>query len=277
MGPCGKFAVLFFDEVIIQVPRADTIARVLASLVDGGMLSHSVARELDSVWRPVQALLPDYEFLKKPWEHKNDRLVELARTVTVEETLAEYPDIQGQALQHEVAWAGAGLIEAVATWSVLHARRPCAMLADRTEARVLEGVFRISAPSSAHALFSEVMESRLPTPGNLSWERVFELRSSRFIDAFRRKISELDRLVKETADGRDIRAVLDELERHDLRELALAMKPDARSAWARALATNLPLPIPLNPLSVALSAADVKSAYDRQRRFGWLYFLLELA
>jgi hypothetical protein len=275
MGPYGKFAALFFDELIIQVPRADAVDQVLASLVEQGLISGDVARELGAVWRPVHAVLPDYEFLKHPWQHDDERLVELARTAAVEDALAEYPDIDSRGLQHEVAWAGAGLIEAVSTWSILHTRRPCALLADRAESRIVEGVFGISIPPPNHALFSQVMQWRLPTAGNLSWERLFELRSSPFLDAFRQKMAELDRLVKEGGDERDARAIVEELERNDLRELARTVTPDTQKAWAKAVMSNVPLPIPINPASVALSAIDVKTIYDRKQRFGWLYFLLE--
>ena len=276
MGPYGKLAALFFDELIIQVPRADIIEQVLASLVERRIVAADVARELGSIWRPIQTVLPDYEFLRHPWQNEDKRLAELARTVAIEDTLAEYPDIDGGGLQHEVGWVGAGLIEAVSTWSILHAREACALLADRAESRVVDGVFAISAPPADHTLFADVMQSRLPGPGELSWERVFELRSSHFLDAFRAKLGELDRLVRNSQDGRNVRALVEELERQDLRELARTVKPDIRSAWAKAVISNVPLPIPLNPVSVVQSALDVKATYDRQQRFGWLYFLLEV-
>lgn len=276
LGPHGKFAALFFDEVVFQVPRADFLDQVLTSLVDQGVLASDVGHGLRKVWRPVQAFLPDYEFLKRPWQNDDERLIELAQTVAVEEVLAEYPDISQRGLQREVGLVGAGLIEAVATWAVLQARRPCVMLADPGEARLVEGVFAISSPAAQHALFSQVMQSRLPSPEALSWERVFELRASPFLEAFRLKIAELDRLIREAGGGREVQDILDELERHDLRELAATVKPNPRGAWAKAVAANIPLPIPVNPVSIAMSAVDVKGAYDRHQRFGWLYFLLEL-
>jgi hypothetical protein len=276
MGPWGKFAALLFDELIIQVPRSDAVEGVLASLVDRGAIAADVGQELSSIWRPVHAVLPDYEFLRHPWEHEDERLVQLARSVAIEDTLAEYPGIDEAGLRHEVGWTGAGLIEAVSTWSILHSRQPCALLADRGESRVAEGVFAISAPPTEHQLFAELMQSRLPAPGDLAWERIIELRSSRFLNAFRAKLGELDRLIRDGQKAGDIRAIVDELERDDLRELARLVEPNAKSAWAKAVAANLPLPIPLNPVSVALSAIDVKASYDRQQRFGWLYFLLEV-
>lgn len=274
-GPFGKFATLYFDEVVFQVPRHDLISQLIDSLVERHALSESAGRALRDVWQPVQAVLPDYEFLKQPWHHEDNRLVELAESVAVEETRKEYPEIQELALRHEVGWMGAGLIEAVGTWAVLHAKDACALLADPAEARVVEGVFATSMPPTDHALFSQALMTRLSGPGDVSWDHVFGLRSSTFVEAFRKKISQLDRLIKESDNRRDIGAILDEFERRDLRELALTVKPDAKSAWARALTANVPLPIPVNPVAIALSAADLKGTYERRKRFGWLYFLLE--
>jgi hypothetical protein len=150
------------------------------------------------------------------------------------------------------------------------------MLADKREARVIEGIFSQSVPSTNYALFSQALTARLPVPGDVPWERIFDLRSSSFLQDFRKKLAELDRLVKEDPDGRPLRELLDEMERRDLRELARTVEPDRTSAWAKAVTSNLPLPMPLNPLSLVASATDLIETYDRKTRFGWLYFLFEL-
>jgi hypothetical protein len=44
----------------------------------------------------------------------------------------------------------------------------------------------------------------------------------------------------------------------------------------KTIASKLLLPIPVNPLSIAVGIADIASASERARRYGWMYFLLDL-
>jgi hypothetical protein len=45
----------------------------------------------------------------------------------------------------------------------------------------------------------------------------------------------------------------------------------------KSIASNIPLPIPINPVSIGIAVKELKEAYDRKERFGWLYFLMELS
>ena len=53
-----------------------------------------------------------------------------------------------------------------------------------------------------------------------------------------------------------------------------ALKLDVGSETLKALVSNLPLPIPVNPASIALAAKSIKDATSFQHDYGWLLFIL---
>jgi hypothetical protein len=279
-GPYGKLATIFFDQLIFRVPRADTIEGVLDSLVAQNEIRYADADQLRQIWTPVQAVLPDYHFLKKsPWEHENERLLEIAHSVTVDSTLEQYPGIdksEPAGFAHEVSWAGAGLIEAITTWTTLHAAEPCTYLAEPRESWVVQQIFQEAQPPEAVELFRHIAESRVPDLSLLTWERVLELRHHAFLENFRQKVTELSISFRSNNEGA-ISEGIRELELQELRELARLVQPAPRTMILKSIASNIPLPIPINPVSIGIAVKELKEAYDRKERFGWLYFLMELS
>jgi hypothetical protein len=54
------------------------------------------------------------------------------------------------------------------------------------------------------------------------------------------------------------------------------LRSSTRSAWIKGILSNVPLPMPVNPVSIGLSAADIAKAYEDRQRFSWLDFYFEL-
>ena len=70
--------------------------------------------------------------------------------------------------------------------------------------------------------------------------------------------------------------LFDEIELRDLREFAKMFRPNPSRTTFESILGNLPLPIPINPLSLAMASRDVKKARKAADTFGWLYFLFDL-
>jgi hypothetical protein len=103
-----------------------------------------------------------------------------------------------------------------------------------------------------------------------------ELRHHDCLTAFRSKLGELQSRVR-ASDEKSATELVEELERNDLVEIAKLARPSPTTAIWKAIGSNVPLPIPVNPLSIGLGLADILDAYNRRSRFGWLYFLLDFA
>lgn len=222
--------------------------------------------------------MPSYEFLQNPWQHENKKLIDIAYRVTVDDILEQYPNSDKKnpaGFEHEVGLAGAGLVEAVATWGALHAAEQCAFLADSRESTVIEEVFQTTQPPSDTQVFQEIVTTSMPDFTILTWQRVLELRRHPFLQSFRRKISELGSSVRNNNEG-TIKKTIGELELHDLRELARLVEPSPRTTILKSIGSNIPLPIPVNPVSIGIGIQEIKDTYERRQRFGWLYFLMEL-
>ena len=187
----------------------------------------------------------------------------------------EHPGATRGELMHEVVWWGAGLMDAVSTWISLQGDLNCAMLASRAEHHVIELVFERYAPLTETQRFSDAIAARIPSLNETSWSRIFEIRGSKFGEAFRQKMAEVQQRTR-ASDPQLASELLTEVERHDLRALAKSVRPSETTALIKGIFSNLPLPIPVNPLSIADAVTTWQANKDRALEFGWLYFLMEL-
>jgi hypothetical protein len=140
----------------------------------------------------------------------------------------------------------------------------------------VQQIFQEAQPPEAVELFRHIAESRVPDLSLLTWERVLELRHHAFLENFRQKVTELSISFRSNNEGA-ISEGIRELELQELRELARLVQPAPRTMILKSIASNIPLPIPINPVSIGIAVKELKEAYDRKERFGWLYFLMELS
>jgi hypothetical protein len=277
----GKLASLWFNDIVFQVPDANTLSNVLGKLVSEGTLSNRIADELTDIWIPVQEVLPDYHFLdvlqNDEWRSKNKKLLKASYEVASEATLNDYPnaDPNEPGFQHEARWFSYGIIDTVAIWSALNTQNSYGLLANPEGSKVIQQLFALPQRNREFDLFSEVVEQRLPNFDELSWEKVLELRNHQFLENFRSKLVEVQNKYRES----DIIAaaeIVQEMELNDLRTLARMVRSSGRMTLIKFIVSNIPLPIPVNPVSVGLGIKDLATERVRTAQFGWLYFLLDL-
>ncbi len=279
-GTFGRLTSLLFDEVYCHVPQKDVLAVVLERSVEDGTVERSAATEIGRIWKPVHDVIPEYRFLgSNPWGNTTPGLVSAAERIVTEATLRDDPELgrpgERAGLQHEVLWAAGGLIETVSLWAALNGSDSYSFVANDREIEVVREVFGNANPGPHIDLFGDVMSAIVPDVSDLSWGRILELRQNPYLESFRRKMAELQNTVRRD-DQTTIREIVQEMERRDLRELARVTRPAAASSLFKAVVSNLPLPIPINPASIGLSVLDAIQAYQRRQRYGWIYFVLEL-
>lgn len=277
LGASGKLATLWFDEIVLQVPREDFLEVTLDKIAEELGWSPATLQEIHHVWVPIHKYQPNYGFLSKAWETDVPALREVAENITITETKREAPELPEThpGFMHEIAWAGAGLIEAVSLWVSLNEMGSCTYLPHQREHLVLQELFSAATRTEPLDIFSEVMLHRIPDVSTYTWEEVVELRHHQFFEAFRGKISELHKRLNKGAP-KPIRELLEEVSRKDMVEMLQLLRPTPKQAVVKAIASNLPMPLPINPLSLGLGVLDVIRTRTLSKKYGWLYFLFDL-
>lgn len=102
--------------------------------------------------------------------------------------------------------------------------------------------------------WSELNSIGVPSPGNLSWAGIIAVRKSGTGKG-------LQELLEHNAIGNIASKVLSELW-----EVFLLQNEDTKEMTAKAILSNLPLPIPVNPLSLYYSVQQISDRLSRERR-----------
>jgi hypothetical protein len=116
--------------------------------------------------------------------------------------------------------------------------------------------------------FIERLNLLIPSVRKLSWSEVMHLRKDARIKDFRRWY--WFNTIEATPNDAGLQ---DEM----IRRLWSAfgkLSVNVKMETMKGLFSNIPLPIPVNPLSIALSLKSVKDAATFQREYGWLLFIL---
>lgn len=155
----------------------------------------------------------------------------------------------------------ASTVGAVRAWHILQTSAPCAFLAFN-KLEYTMGIETLTANVRSADLQFTVTETYVPSVRGLPWEAVFRLRKDRRVVAFRAWLEQ--------------RAAQDVNTEHVINDLWRAfgeLTPSTRGEVLKALASNIPMPIPVNPASVAISTRSVVRAGRFNRRNKWLIFL----
>lgn len=272
-----KLAILWFDEIILQVPDKMDISSVTKIVAEKEDWNTSTFTEFRRLLVPVTKYQPKYRFLSNPWQSKNQRLVDTAWRITVEETKKMAPRVpeNDPGFRHEVAWAGAGLIESVNLWFALNTQNQCSFLPESREHLVLQELFSSATMKKPFDIFSEIMIHKIPDLKSFSWDEVVELRHHTYFNEFRKKMVELYEML-DSVDSKSIPRLVGEISQMDMKEAFLSFRPSFRKSLIKTIASNIPMSIPINPASALFSMKDFKKELDFSKKYGWLYFLFDL-
>jgi hypothetical protein len=275
-----KLALLWFDDLVMQSPRADLVTDKFPEIMEKLGAPNKTAAYISSVIHPVQEFRPEYTFPLGPEVWSRDSHVSDATYVALTKYFERHegPWPSERALMREVVIVGCGVIDAICLVSELSRYFDCFMLPTHFEHAVLAEVMKPHEPRSAFDLFSEVARYRLPKLRDFSWERIVELRHHRFVSNFRRTLSELQVALR-CHCAQEVRSIFDDIEKRHIKELLSLLRPASTAeSFGIGIATNFPVPldVPVNPLGVLHAIWTATRNKMLADKYGWLYFLYEL-
>ena len=272
----GKLATLWFDEIILQVPTPEFVKFFLYK-VPGEPSDPDTLRELEKIWVPAHKYQEDYDFLSGPWKSEHNSLVEIVENVTKKEIKKESPNLSETdwAFRYDFAREGAGLLDTMKLWFDLNDKRACTFLPVWREHLVLQRLFCKLSSREPYDLFSSIINCKIPNLEAYPWERILELRHHSFFENFRRKVYELHSQIEKEGSG----PAQDFVQRvivRDMKEMVRFFRPTPNLTLCKAIVGNIPLGIPINPASILFAVKELKKEQDIAKKYGWLYFLLDI-
>ncbi|WP_183564733.1 hypothetical protein [Mucilaginibacter sp. SP1R1] len=111
--------------------------------------------------------------------------------------------------------------------------------------------------------------------GKLSWTQILELKRSHFLKDFRAKFLEWLTEFEQTHDLEKFEHDIDRYIRSSTFKFLEANRPAVITDSLTGILGNVPLPIPLNPVSIYSSFMSVRKDILQRNKFGWLFFIQE--
>lgn len=277
----GKLATLWFDEIIFQTESIGKVTEFVAEREDWDSKS---LKTLKKMWIPIQNYLPDIKFFDVDLIPEHPDLEETAFKITYEETKKEAKKIKFDlsdkknfyAMMHEVGWAYMGLVESVNAWILLHKNSPCVFLPIDRESIILQKLFSTAMMQKPFDLFSEIFNYEIQNLDSLTWEQVLETKNHDYFKQFRRKMIDIQNEVNK-GDKNSVFEIVNDIKMMEMEELIIKQKPvSTTKSVFKGIASNVPLPIPINPIAIYTDVKQIIEDRDIMKKYGWLYFLLDL-
>lgn len=277
----GKLATLWFDEIIFQT---DSIGKVTEFVAGRDNWDSKTLKTLKKMWIPIQNYLPDIKFFDIDLIPEHPDLEETAFKITYEETKkgAEKSkfDLSDKknfyAIMHEVGWAYMGLVESINTWILLHKNSPCVFLPIERESIILQKLFSTAMMQKPFDLFSELFNYEIQNLDSLTWEQVLETKNHDYFKHFRGKMIDIQNELNR-GDKNSVFEIVNDIKMMEMEELIIKQKPvSTTKSVLKGIASNVPLPIPINPIAIYTDVKQIIEDRDIMKKYGWLYFLLDL-
>lgn len=173
-----------------------------------------------------------------------------------------YPDNYGWL--RETAYAAVAATGTANAWRQINQVNPCSLICfdEATAFAAKRRIFgRISRATEAQL---EELTIAIPSLEKIEWEHVYELRKNPYISNFRDWIN---------GNANPRRA--DEVQQ-GLWSAFSDIVPKKKSTILKGIASNIPMPIPINPASLAIAANDVRNVANFQKQHGVSIFLHDL-
>lgn len=276
---------LWFDELIMQSPRADIVGSIVSAAMKSNNIPPTVIDEFQRFFSPVQKYVPRYRFcndFEKLWE-KDKALSEQVGQTFRQYFARQFAPVPSDPTERRY-WeydlsrdTGASSIVLLDALNLLPRLGPenCYLLPSKAENVTLTRINKTTGPNDDFYAFSEVIKFKIPNLRSLPWEKIVKYRQNEFLVDFRAVMPEIRREITKGNVG-SIKEVLSEMQTRYVREMLPLFKPSLKVAVLKGIVTNIPLPIPVSPFGIYESLKDVKRQRDFKRKFGWLYFLYDI-
>jgi hypothetical protein len=281
-----KTLCLFNDHVILSVDNN------LTSLYREGLAERFKVNEkkIKSLFLSIEEITNDPDIYKSTFEYRNPDDF-LSKTSDEQANRLYMRDIatnQGISVRalnktlksntwgsygyfKEIFYSKLSVINSLSIYQRINEKIPCSLAGfSNGESYVINKCIEYNAKLNNIPLdtLRQEIDYTIPSLANLSWGQVFELRTDKRIKSF-----------KEWINGNK-----PEIEKKGLREIVFKelwdvmgqLKPNILVDSVKATIGNLPLPIPINPLSLVAEAVDLYKNKKFNRKYAWLLFLYDL-
>jgi hypothetical protein len=109
--------------------------------------------------------------------------------------------------------------------------------------------------------------------GKLSWDEIIILRKSDFLKDFRKKIFEWTNEYLTLNNQQEFQLKIDKYIEDAKFEFIEKQQPKLFKTILTGITGNIPLPIPVNPVSVLASVQQIKNEMNNKKDYGWLFFI----
>ena len=265
----GKLATLWFDNLLLGTTK-ELVEKVIEDVGEREHWSNDTLKEMKKIQISSELLLPSVKFMDESIIEDDyfESAVSIMRN-NYEKELSD-PKIYTDAM-NEVLWGGFGIANAVKYWTLLNAKENCTFLPMDKEEQILKKLFE-NVPDSNYNNFNNVITAMIPDISEYSWDEIIEIRHHKYWTQFRKKLTELSESVQDKRLRQDI---LEEIVQKDLVEMVQYFRPHVAKNIVKGIVSNIPLPIPINPVSVVCTGHDIVQEIDFNKKYGWMYFYLD--
>ncbi|MCR1177770.1 hypothetical protein NE167_11830 [Clostridium botulinum] len=273
----SKIATIWFDEIIVQPNPEENILVEFAEIDFRKYVKESIEEfgeianlNNDTICELSKSIVPLNNYLKT-WKTYLDTSDEVG-----DYKLFYYADkvIREKLYEYDEIYTTPGILSGINAWTELRKLDDVFFIPNLAEKLVLDNMFERSFQDNGYELFSKIIDFKIPDFNEISWDKVIELRKHPFLESFRTKISLLNESFNKN-DTKVTNEIIEEVARKDMAEFVKLSKPAPIKSTIKGIASNMPLPVP-NPYAIYLSAVDVKRQIDFSKKYGWLYFYLDL-
>ena len=262
----GKLATLWFDNLLLGI-RENLVEKVMEDVAEKEHWSVDTFKEMKKIQISSESLLPSISFMDE--SINEDDYFRIATDILEDKYAKELsnPVTYGGAM-HEINWGGFGVANSVKYWTLLNAKVNCTFLPMDLEQQMLGKVFGCITDIK-YDNFSDIITAIIPDISEYSWDEIIEIRHHNYWKQFRKKLTDLSESIGDAKLGHDI---LEEIVKRDLIEMVQHFRPQIGKNIIKGIVSNIPLPIPINPLSVVCAGCDIMKEIDFDKKYGWIYF-----
>jgi len=172
--------------------------------------------------------------------------------------------------------AGTSMIyKTLKNWYLLNKISTCSLYGITEEYKAFDQIYQNSKEQEKTKTLNEISGIRLPNLESTPWEKIIELRYSKYIEDFRSKIDHVIEQLRQR-EIKNANLILEEIISKDLREIARKAKPNPKTTLLKGIAGSwFPL-LPISPIGLGITLNDYQNEIEREEDYGWLYFVLDL-
>jgi len=265
----GKLATLWFDKLLLGADKK-LVDKVIMHVAEEEQWKSDTYKEIKKVQISSKIILPSVSFMDE--SVLNDGYFE--KTIQIckdryEDALSKEKTYAGA--MHELLWESYGIANSVKYWTLLNAKENCTFLPTDIEKQMLSKIFG-EVSDGGYSNFGDIITTIIPDISSYSWDEIIELRYHNYWMHFRKKLTELSKYIGDKKTAQDI---FEEIIRKDLLEMAQCFRPQVTKNIVKGVASNIPLPIPVNPVSIACTGRDILKEINFEKKYGWLYFYID--